>query len=460
VELVGRPATELAAAVRGREVSAVDVVRAHLDQLAAVEHRLGAFVLVRGRRAVEEAEALDGRDDLDQLPLAGVPIAVKDVIDVAGEPTRRGSLAPSPAPVEQDAEVVAALRAAGAIVLGKTRGPELSIWGTSDTPAGTAVSPWDPSRSAGGSAGGSGAAVAAGIVPIALGVDGLGDTRIPAAACGAVGIRPGNDIAPVLLGGEPHWFGMSRHGVIATTVADTALAVDLIARSDHLRRIREVDRELTVAVSWRSPAPGVVVTSSWREASIEAGRLLRHVGHDVTHEDPPYDRQLTQAIIARSTQGVRRDAELLELDVDELEPRTRAHVAAGERLARVTPGRDEDQVRWRDKTSAFFDRFDLLVTPAFARTQPDAGPWHPKPWAANLAANISAYPFMSPWNLADHPSLVLPLWSDGSRPLSVQLVARAGNEDLLLAVAAQLEATVPWQRHAPGWGVPELTPET
>lgn len=459
MEIVGRPASELAAAVRAGEVSAVDVVRAHLDQLAAVEHRLGAFVLVRARAAMEEAAALDERPDRAALPLAGVPVAIKDNIDVAGEPTRHGSLATSPDPVADDAGVVARLREAGAIVIGKTRCPELSIWGTCDTPSGTSVSPWDPSRSAGGSSGGSAAAVAAGVVPIAIGTDGLGSVRIPAAACGLVGLRPGAELGTVYLGGLHEWFGMVRYGVLATTVADTALTMDIVAGVDRLRQVAEVERELTVAVSWRSPAPGVVVNGSWREAALEAGRLLRHLGHEVTRDDPPYDRQLAQAVVARTTQGASQDVELLGLDVEQLEPRTRGHIAAGDRLAKVAPARDEDADRWREKVDGFFEEHDLLVTPAFTRPQPDAGPWHSKPWAANLATNYSTYPFLSPWNLADVPSLVLPVWSDGSRPLSVQLVARRGEEQLLLSVAAQLEALVPWQRHAAGWGVPELAPE-
>ncbi|MCA1782138.1 MAG: amidase [Intrasporangiaceae bacterium] len=184
MQFVGRPATELAHAVRTGEVSAVEVVRTHLDHLADVEHRLEAFVSVRRRSALEDAEAVDARDDRASLPLAGVPVAIKDVMDVAGEPTRFGSAATPTTPAAEDDPVVARLREAGAIVIGKTRCPELSLWGTSDDQAGTTVSPWDPTRTAGGSSGGSGAAVSAGIVPIALATDGLGSVRIPAARRG------------------------------------------------------------------------------------------------------------------------------------------------------------------------------------------------------------------------------------------------------------------------------------
>ena len=455
MEPVGRAATELAAAVRSGAISAVDVVRAHLDHLAAVEHRLGAFVSTRRVAALAEAEAVDARDDRDRLPLAGVPVAVKDIVDVAGEATRHGSRATSSARAASDSIEVARLRDAGAIVLGKTRCPELSLWGTSDDVDGIAVSPWDPTRSAGGSSGGSGAAVAAGVVPIALASDGLGSVRIPAAACGAIGIRPGGPHAPEMVAGQHHWFGMSRFGPIATTVADTALALDVIAGTSSLRTVEAERGSVRVAVSWRPPAPGVVVTSPWREAALEAGRLLNHAGHTVVHADPPYERATVQAAIARWTQGASADVTALDLDVDRLQPRTRAHVAAGERLARALPVREEDATRWHDRVAPFLAEYDVLVTPTFARAQPAAQGWHERPWAANLASNLSAFPFTAPWNLADVPAMVMPLWQDGGRPLSIQLVAARGREQLLLGVAAQLEALTGITRHAPGWGVPE-----
>ncbi|MCC5947313.1 MAG: amidase [Nitriliruptoraceae bacterium] len=454
MRLVGREATELAALVRAGTVSATEVVRAHLDQLAAVEHRLGAFVSTRRGAALDEAAAIDARGDLDGLPLAGVPVAVKDIVDVAGEPTRHGSRAWPSTPATTDSVEVARLRAAGAIVVGKTRAPELSIWGTSDDAEGTAVSPWDPTRSAGGSSGGSAAAVAAGVVPIALASDGLGSVRIPAAACGAVGIRPGAPHLPEMVGGRHHWFGMSRFGPIATSVADVALALDVLAGETVVGELAAPPERLEIAVSWKAPAVGVVVAGPWREAAIEAGRLANHAGHHVVHEDPPYDRATVQAVLARWTQGPAADVEAFDLDRESLQPRTRAHVAAGERLAKGLAVDEQDAVRWRERVVPFLERYDVLITPSFARAQPAAGPWHDRAWTANLASNLSSYPFTAAWNLADVPAMVLPMWQDAGRPLSVQLVAAPGRERALLEVAAMLDALRPRQRHAPGWGVP------
>jgi amidase len=452
VELVGRTAIELAEAVSTGACSARSVVQAHLDHLAEVEHRLGAFVTTRARAALEEADAVDADPRRGELPLAGVPVAVEDVIDLAGEPTRHGSLATSPEAASGDHQLVARLRAAGAIVLGKTRGPELSLWGTSDDPTATVVSPWDPTRSAGGSSGGSAAAVAAGVVPLALGTDGLGSVRIPAAACGLVGFRPGAPHLPYELAGEPHWFGMTRFGPLATNVADAVLLTEVLSGSSFPVE-GVLDEPLEVAVSWRAPAPGVSVSGAWREAALEAGRLLHHAGHAVTRADPPYDRATVQAVVARWTQGAGADVAALGLDPERLQPRTRAHVAAGERLAKVTEISEDDVTRWRERLAPFFADHDVLLTPAFARAQPSATAWHARPWAANIAANLSAYPFTAAWNLADLPSAVVPVWEEGGRPLAVQIVADAGREDRVLAVAALLESMVPRARHAPGWGV-------
>jgi amidase len=454
VELVGRSATDLAAAVGSGRVRAVEVVRAHLDHLARVEDRLNAFVVTRRGAALREAEALDGRADLDRLPLAGVPVAIKDVVDVAGAPTRLGSRATSARPAARDHELVARLRQAGAVVVGKTRCPELTLWGTSDDPDGIAVSPWDPTRSAGGSSGGSAAAVSAGVVPLALASDGLGSVRIPAAACGAVGIKPGADITPELLpDGSHHWFGMCRFGPIATTVADAALMLDVLAGTDRFRRVATVDGPLRVAVSLRSPLVAASVSRPWREAALEAGRLLRHAGHVVRRADPAYDTRVAQATIARWMQGAAHEVAVLGLDPDQLQPRTRAHVELGARLAGVAPVDPADAVRWRDRLAPLWDRHDVLVLPALARSPLRSTAWHRRSHAANLTANAVTAPFCAAWNLADLPAAVVPLWRDGGRPLAVQLVADRGNEELVLSVAASLEALAPWSRHAPGWGV-------
>jgi amidase len=463
VQPVGQPAARLADAVRDGRLRAVDVVRAHLDHLAAVEHRLGAFVSTRRRVALDEAEAVDARRDRDRLPLAGVPVAVKDTVEVAGETTRAGSLAAPTAPAEHDFELVARLRDAGAIVIGKTRCPELGIWGTSEDDRGVSVSPWDPTRSAGGSSGGAAAAVAAGVVPLSLASDGLGSIRIPAAACGVVGFKPGRPLLPVTLpGGAAHWHGLTRHGPIATTVEDTSLALDVLVGCDHGTdaehrrpgRVETIERRLRVAVSVRSPFAGVPVAAPWREAAIEAGRLLHRAGHAVGRADPATDPRDARAVFGRWAQGTAEVVDGLGLDVERLQPRTRAHVELGRRMARHLPVRDADARRWQERVADFFIDHDVLITPTAARTHIPAHRWSQRPHVANVVANSVTYPFTPVWNLADVPAVAIPLWHDRARPLSIQIVAGEGHEQLVLAVARLFESLVPWQRHAPGWQVP------
>jgi amidase len=453
--LIGRSAADIAGAVRSGAFRAVDVTRAHLDQIAEVEHRLGAYVTVMQREAMAAAEEVDAHPDRADLPLAGVPVAIKDIVPVAGQPTRYGSRATSSAPAAEDDEVVARWRDAGAVVLGTTRCPELSLWGTSDDPEGTAVSPWDPTRTAGGSSGGSAAAVAAGTVPLALASDGLGSVRLPAACCGLFGIKPGADLLPVILpDGSHHWFGMSRYGPVATTVADAALGLATLSGRAELADVSPPKGSLRIAVSWAPPAPGIVVTRPWIDAVTEAGRLLRHVGHDIVHADPPYEPATIAAAMQRWVQGAAADIDQFVEDPGALQERTVRHARAGLRLAQRFPATQEQADRWFARVEPFLEEHDVLLTPMFAKTQPRARAWHREGWMANVVANLTAYPFAAAWNLADVPAASVPIGSDGGRPLAVQIVGRRGSEATVMAVAAELERVAPWTRHAPAWGVP------
>jgi amidase len=204
----GRTATEIAAAVREKRATPREVMAEHLARIELLDARVGAFRQLRAAAALAEADEVAARADLAELPLAGVPVAVKDNLAVRGESTRLGSAATSETPADQDHVTVARLRAAGAVVVGLTNVPELCVFGTTEGVHGTARNPWDTTRTAGGSSGGSAAAVAAGMVPIALGNDGMGSLRIPAANCGLIGLKPGFGTVPAGIG-HGDWFGMS-----------------------------------------------------------------------------------------------------------------------------------------------------------------------------------------------------------------------------------------------------------
>src|SRR5690606_10851257 len=223
----------IVADVRAGRRTPREVLDAFLARIERIDEHIGAFQFVDAEAARREADLLAGRPDLADLPLAGVPVAIKDNVDVAGMPTRYGSAASSPQPRGSDDLLVRRLREAGAVVVGKTRQPELAIWDFTESPAfGGTRNPYDPDRNAGGSTGGGAAAVAAGMVPVAHGSDGGGSLRIPAANCGVVGFKPSRGAVPLPGGLTEHWFGCSVHGAMATTVADVALAVDVLAGTD------------------------------------------------------------------------------------------------------------------------------------------------------------------------------------------------------------------------------------
>ena len=446
-KLIGQSAAELSQIVRGGAVSAADVVAAHLDHINRVDTRIGAFQVVRGERALAEARTLSARDDLAQLPLAGVPVAIKDNIPVAGEPMRFGSAATPEAPQPDDHEVVRRLRAAGAIVVGLTRVPELCIWGTTDSIFGITRNPWKLDRTVGGSSGGSAAAVAAAMVPVAHGADGLGSIRIPAACCGLVGIKPGTGVVPSGVG-PTSWRGLAENGPLATTVNDAALLLSVMANRPDLAVAAPLERALRVAVSVKSPLAGISVDHEMRAATLRVGDLLGQAGHHVRTANPPSPLSVANAVVAWWVAAVADEADAL--DRRALEARTRGHVAAGHLVRRLGMGRPASREAWRRMAAQFFTGHDLLVTPALANPPIGVGPWSRRSWLANLLANIRYAPFAAPWNFAGYPAATIPVGMHSSGlPMSVQLVAASGNEALILAVARQIEAGMPHARHAP-----------
>ncbi|WP_300605340.1 amidase [Trebonia sp.] len=364
-EWTGRPAAEIAAAVRSGAVTAGQVAGDHLDRIARLNAELGAFVRVRAAEAAAEAAAVDARADRADLPLAGVPVAIKDNVPVAGEPMRLGSAAVPGRPQGEDHPVVARLRAAGAIVAGLTNLPELAIYPFTDSAFGIARNPWDRRRTAGGSSGGSAAAVAAGLVPIAHGNDGLGSVRIPAAACGLFGIKPGTGVVPARLGADG-WHGLAENGVLATTAADAALMLGVLAGTEF--GLDEPPR-LRVAVSVRPPGPGIVVHRTCKASVRQTGELLAGLGHEVRDADPAYPLSLTPTLISYWFAGPVGDA---GPSLAGMEPRTRRHVRAGQAVLRVRPPRGTDRERLRGVLEPFFERHDVLAMPALARPCPPA----------------------------------------------------------------------------------------
>lgn len=453
-------AVELAHAVRSGKLTAVDATKATLSRLEKHDPQIGAFQVIRADRALAEAAKLDSRGDKTSLPLAGVPIAIKDNIPVAGEPMRDGSAATSADAQPADHEIVTRLRDAGAIVIGITRVPELCVFGTTDSVLGITRNPWNTARTPGGSSGGSAAAVAAGIVPVAHGNDGMGSVRGPAGNCGLFGLKPGGGVVPSNIGFDS-WGGMSQNGPLATTVADAALFLSVIADRPELAQPQEPARPLRIAIAAGEPSPLVKLDPEWRRGLEETAEALRAIGHTVTEAKFPYDPN-PLPLLVRWFAGTADDAR--GLDAKLLNPRTRTHARLGRFARRVGLLSSKPVERSRAKVTRFFDDYDILLTPTLAQSGPEAILWSQRSWFANLASNIRYAPYQSTWNLLDWPSASIPAgWHavDGV-PLGVQLVApplpNAAGEELILSLALQLERIRPWPRVAPGFSSEQTEP--
>ncbi|GGL90284.1 putative amidase AmiB2 [Micromonospora yangpuensis] len=448
---VGATAKQIARGVRRGDVSATQVVADHLDHIDRADAGLAAFRTVRGGAAITEAEKVDEQEDLANLPLAGVPVGVKENTPVAGLPTWNGSAAVRTAVAEADHEVVRRLRGAGAVILGVTRMPELGLWGLTDDETAVTRNPWDTGRTPGGSSGGAAAAVAAGLVPIAHGNDGLGSIRIPAACCGLLGLKPGRGVVPCQLGADD-WFGLTEHGVLTGTVADAAVGFAVLAGRRPEKLVPP--QRLRVGVSLRSPVRGVHPDQPNRDAVTAAGRLLAAAGHDAVPADPVYPTALGLQGMATWFAAAAADVRAAGVDRRSLQRRSRRHVALGEWAQRRGYVREADRAAWRDRSIGFFGdhSVDLLLTPALASAPPPAHAWSGRSWRSNLLTNIRYAPYAAPWNVAGLPALVVPVGRrpDGL-PVGVQLIGPPGSELLLLAVAGQFELQAPWPRHAPGY---------
>jgi amidase len=445
---VGLPAIEIARLVRSGEVTAVDVVRAHLAHIDAVDARIGAFRVLRRDAALAEAHAIDTALTRFALPLAGVPIAVKDNVAVAGEICTDGSPACTRGPETRDHPVVARLRKAGAIVVGITRAPELCLYAATDGPGAVSRNPWDTALSPAGSSGGSAAAVASGSVPLAHGNDGMGSLRLPAAACGLVTLKPGRGVVPAEIGADS-WSGMAENGALATTVADLAVAHAVLAGEEPAPLVAP-DRPLRIGLSTRSPVPGVRADAATRAAVDAVVATLTAAGHTVIRKDPPITPGVAAGAMTRWMIGAENDAEHLGVDRAALQPRSRTHARIGRMVRAARLVRPATGERFRERMVGFFDDVDVLLSPVTTGPPLAARPWHERSFLANITANARWAPWTPAWNLAGLPALVLPAGSrpDGL-PVAVQFVGPPGAEGRLLWLAGELERLQPWRRYAP-----------
>lgn len=434
------PATEMARLVRSRTLDPVELLEASLRRIDALEPRLHAFVAVLERSARDEAERLRARPDLDRLPLAGVPVAVKDNIEIAGEPTTHGSRATSQAPAAADSTIVRRLRDAGAVIVGRTVMPELAIWPFTEPEAFPAPrNPWNVDRTPGGSSGGSAVAVASRMAALAVGSDGGGSIRVPAACCGIVGVKPAPGLVPLADGSAEHWHGLTAFGPLARNVTDAALMLDVLSESHRYRDPVAATSGLRIAVSARHPVFGVRPSREVREVLSNSAAALAAAGHSVATADPRYPMMPTE-FTSRWLAGIADDA--TKVDMAKVEPRTAAMVKRGLRARRkVRPASESPFAKYIE---GWLNRCDVLITPVLSSPPVPVGKWSGRGWLSTMLG-VGRWVYTSMWNVAGVAAVAIPagMTADGL-PLGVQLIGAAGSEALLLSVAAQLERANPW----------------
>ena len=446
-----------AAAVASGETTARAVTEAALGRIEERDGALNAFSTVLERRALAEAAARDAHGAAGGAlgPLHGVPVAIKEELDVAGCVTTFGGRGNS-TPVAADGEVVRRLRAAGAVVVGKTAMPEFGAWPYTECEArGTTRNPWRPDHTPGGSSGGTAVAVSSGMVPVGMGGDGGGSIRIPSACCGLFGLKPQR--GRVTTAPHPHlWWALGTVGPLARTVLDSALVYDVVRGSldGDLHRAGETgsfvaaaQREpgrLRIGWSTRPVTPGVRPDPQHVRAVADTVALLTDLGHDVREVDPRYPDP-TLAFVPQFFAGIRAEADEVE-HRDRLERRTRQTCRLG---AWVGPRATERALRATERVAVranrVFDDVDVLLTPAIAHRPPRTGVLDGVgPVRASLRA-MPAIAYAALWNVAGNPAASVPrgLGDDGL-PLAVQLVGPTDGEEVLLSLSAQLEAVAPW----------------
>ncbi|HEX3294755.1 MAG TPA: amidase [Solirubrobacterales bacterium] len=454
-------AARIAELVRAKEISPSELVETYLERISRIDPKLNAYRVVLGDQARADAKRAEERLAAgDEAPLLGVPVAIKDNVDYAGEVTTHGTAAYGE-PAREDSVIVRRLREAGAVILGKTNLPELAIYGFTESPTwGDTRNPWDPSRTCGGSSGGSGVAVAAGMAAIAHATDGAGSIRYPAAYCGLFGLKPQRNRISLSPDRE-HWHGLSVSGCNSRTVMDTALYLDAVGGAERgdfdspppfERPLAEAARtkpgKLRIACTTKTILP-VPKADEVIAAYEETIGLLRSLGHEVTEAAPKLGAMVTD-FYPLYFRGIRDEAMSLP-HPERLSDQTKGFVRLGRlfsdrRLAKVRDRMPAASARiqelWRDH--------DVLLTPATAQLPVKIGHWRGKGALRTINGMSNVYPYAAAWNYTGQPAATIPAgFTVSGLPRSVMLIARPNDEATLVSLGAQIEAERPWADRTP-----------
>jgi aspartyl-tRNA(Asn)/glutamyl-tRNA(Gln) amidotransferase subunit A len=455
-ELWALPATQLAGLIRERSVSPVEVTEAVLARMERLNPILGAFCtptveLTRDMARQAERTLLDGAP---LGPLHGVPVSIKDMTWTQGIRTTRGSRLYADFVPAEEPPVVERLRAAGAVILGKTNTPEFGWKGATENLLFPPTrNPWNPNRTAGGSSGGAAAAVAAGLGPLATGTDGAGSIRIPAACCGIVGLKPSYGRVPVY----PAPLDLAATGPMTRTVRDAALLLDVMAGPDERDRFSLPDNEPSYLanceggvrgwrIAWSADLGYAVVDPEVRAICEAAARRFSDLGAHVEAADPGFDDPREVILILFYAQ---LGAQLADLPPERwalLDPGLATVLEGYRTLTAFEYGAMtlRRNALW-ERVRRFFDQYDLLLTPSLAVPPFELGIEGPTTVAGREVGRLGWTPFTFPFNLTGQPAVSLPcgFTADGL-PVGLQIVGRRNNDLAVLRAAAAFEEALPW----------------
>ncbi|EIZ82705.1 amidase [Methylobacterium sp. GXF4] len=444
-------ATTIAAAIAERRSSAREIVVATLDRIARLDGRVGSFTDVLPERALARADAIDaaiGRGEA-MGPLAGVPFAVKNLIDVAGLPTRAGSkINRDRPPAARDGTVVRRLEAAGAIVVGALNMGEYAYDFTGENVHdGDAHNPHALDHMTGGSSGGSGAALAAGLVPLTLGSDTNGSIRVPAAFCGCFGMKP--TYGRISRAGSFPFVGSLDHlGPMARSVADLALAYDALQGPDPEDPVATIRASEPASPGLEAGIGGlrIAVAGGYfaRGGDPEAFAAVAHVaealGASRTVELPEAHRARAAAYLITAAEGATLHLDRLRTRPQDFDPAVRDRLIAGAMIPAPFVERAQRFRRWyRDAVLTLFDGIDVILAPATPCRAPKGGQTHFVIDGVTLPVRANIGLFTQPISFIGLPVVAVPVRLDAGLPLGVQVIAAPWREDLALRVARQLE---------------------
>lgn len=465
-DLAYTPVSRLRRLLDSRRVSPVELTELYLRRIESLNPRLNAFLTITAEEAMSSARSAEKRISrgAEGVPLLGIPIAIKDLEVTRGIRTTLGSLVFRDTIPDQDSAVVERIRTAGAIILGKTNTPEFGLSGTTENRLGDAcLNPWDTQRTSGGSSGGSAAAVAAGMCPIASGTDGGGSIRIPCSFCGLYGIKPTLGRVPRYGGlGRPSPNLTSQAGPIARTVGDAAILLQVLAGHDPRDAIslKEPPPDFVASqekgvqglrLAWSPDLGYAAVDPQVVEITARAARVFEELGCALDQPAIELDHPLPSFLDIFCTNAYASYGHLLEERAEELTSYACRSLEHGQRATGADYARALRVVEvMRARLDDLFETYDLLLTPTMAVLPFPVGQHPERIGGREVQPHWGYLPFTPPFNLTGQPAASVPCgFSSEGLPVGLHIIGRRGEEAAVLRASASFEQARPWAQHHP-----------